>query len=230
MHNLPFTTLAKIRAAPNVGGRPLLASPNDGSNERYVKLLRFLGPSYYEDTPISVAQIVESNGLEDALRCLRTMPEWDSLWRHFAVDCAERVVKPDADPDTKKALVAAREFAACETKDYELDASRWAAVRAERRAAKVWLAREAARAEATRLAEEGWQAWSASRAAIGAASLRVGEGASSATSTAIEAVAVYSPPLWASTTREEYLTAKETEWQTARLLELCAVGAWSPVK
>ena len=39
--------------------------------------------------PFSV--ILDSNGLDDTLWCCRAEPQHASVWRHFAVDCAESV-------------------------------------------------------------------------------------------------------------------------------------------
>ena len=77
---IPTTTLDRIRAH----------SPCESG---YKKLCKGLGGirEYGEDTPITVRQIVEINGLDDALWCLRTMPEQDARWRLLAERYARRV-------------------------------------------------------------------------------------------------------------------------------------------
>ena len=102
--NTPTTTLAKIRAARPCG----LAI---GGTLGYQLLAKTLDKDYGDDTPITVAQIIESNGLDDALWCLRTIPEFDNLWRHFAVDCEERIAHSLTDGRGKTALTVARQHA-----------------------------------------------------------------------------------------------------------------------
>ena len=54
----PTTTLAKIRS-------------HGPCSEGWEKLLKTLGPNYGEDTPVTLLQILDSNGLKDALWALR---------------------------------------------------------------------------------------------------------------------------------------------------------------
>jgi len=59
----------------------------------WVKLNKFLGSDYGKDASVKFSQILESNGLDDALWCLRSIcPEHEKEVRLFAVDCAERVL------------------------------------------------------------------------------------------------------------------------------------------
>ena len=126
--NTPTTTLAKIRAARPCG-------LEIGSTSGYQLLSKTLGKDYGDDTPITVAQIIESNGLDDALWCLRTMPEHNNLWRHFAVDCSERVSHLLTDERSKNALTVARQHANGLATDEQLAAARAAARDAARDAA-----------------------------------------------------------------------------------------------
>lgn len=70
-----YTTLNKIRAC----------SPCEDGWE---KLLRHLGKTSADDEPLSFAEILKSNGLEDALWCCRTAPDHLKEWRMFMVWCA----------------------------------------------------------------------------------------------------------------------------------------------
>lgn len=91
-----YTTIAKIKAA-------------DPCQQRWKAGLRKSGglQKYGADTPITVRQIVEAMGLDDALWCLRTMPEHDSRWRLLAVRYARLVQHLMSDPRSLAALTAA---------------------------------------------------------------------------------------------------------------------------
>lgn len=73
--------------------------------------------SYGADTPINLLTILDSNGIEDTLWCLRaTIEPVDRFARHFAADCAadvldvfERAYPGDDRP--RKAIRAAHAFA-----------------------------------------------------------------------------------------------------------------------
>ena len=120
----PTTTLARICAA-----RPC--------DSGYRKLVKALGGfrKYGKDTPITVRHIVESNGLDDALWCLRTMPEHSARWRLLAVRCARRVQHPMADKRSLTALDVAERHAFGRATDDELAAARDAAFAAAQDAA-----------------------------------------------------------------------------------------------
>ncbi len=96
----PYTTLSRIRAH----------NPCEGG---YRKLAKYLGGvrAYGADTPITLRQIVESNGFGDALWCLRTMPEHDVLWRSLVVRYARRVQHLMTDPRSVAALDVAERYA-----------------------------------------------------------------------------------------------------------------------
>jgi len=72
------TTLAEIRAE---------GPCEDG----WVKLLAHLGKTKADDEPLALLTILESNGLDDALWCLRAK-SLDRLSRHFQAWCAEQVL------------------------------------------------------------------------------------------------------------------------------------------
>jgi hypothetical protein len=139
------TTLNKIRAhGPCADG--------------WQKLLRHLGKSEADDAPVPLAVIVESNGLDDALWALRTLPEHSNLWRQYAVWCARQVQHLMTDPRSLAALDVAERHASGDATDDELAAARAAAWDAARAAA--W---DAARAAAWAAARDA--AWDAATAA-----------------------------------------------------------------
>lgn len=131
---LPYTTLARIRA-------------HYPCEHGYKKLVKHLGGArtYDEHTPITVRQLVESNGLDDALWCLRTMPEHDPRWRLLAALYARRV---------QRMTVAPRRLS---PPDDELPAARAVSRAAEWAAWAAWVA-AGADSEAARAAEREWQA------------------------------------------------------------------------
>lgn len=140
------TTLAEIRAQ---------GPCEDG----WTKLLAHLGKTKADDEPLDLLTILDSNGLDDALWCLR-VPSLERLSRHFQAWCAEQVLpifereRPD-DMRVRNQIAMLRND---DASDQERDAARDAAWDAARYAA--WdAARDAARAAA----------WAAARAAARAA-------------------------------------------------------------
>lgn len=93
------------------------------------KLNKNLGLNYGEDTLLTFKQIYESNGYDDTLWCLRAVDKkYYPLWRHFAVDCAEKVKHLVKDKRSLKVLEVARLHADGLATDEEL-ATVWAAAR-----------------------------------------------------------------------------------------------------
>lgn len=97
------------------------------------KLLKSLGRTQADDEPLAFSRIIESNGLDDALWCLRSIcPEHESQVRLFAADCAESVLHffekqhPD-DNRPRLAIKAARAFANGEISMEQLSAASAAA-------------------------------------------------------------------------------------------------------
>jgi len=146
------TTLNRIRA---------LGPCRDG----WGKLLRHLGKTEPDDEPILFSTIVESNGLVDALHCLRAEPQYDRKVRLYVVWCARRVEHLNPDPRVKAANDVSERFANGRATVAELDAAAEATV--------TWVAREAK--PAVRAGEAAWAAgarsvttwaaWVAARAA-----------------------------------------------------------------
>jgi len=149
------TTLNKIRAhSPCAGG--------------WAKLLGHLGKTKADDEPLSIVTVLDSNGLDDALWCMRAVEGHDREIRLFAVWCARQVQHLMTDPLSIAALDVAERFANCEATKTELDAA-WAEAWAATRAATMAAASDAARAAASNAASDAaWDA--ASNAAWAAAS------------------------------------------------------------
>jgi hypothetical protein len=155
------TTLNKIRQ-------------NSPCHEGWTKLLRHLGKTAADDEPLSLLTILDSNGIDDALWCLRSLPEQSRRWRKLAVAFARTVQHLMTDPRSLAALDVADRHAEGLATDDELDAARDAAGAAARAAAwdAAWAATRAAAWDAawaaTRAAawDAAWDAaWAATRAA-----------------------------------------------------------------
>lgn len=121
--------------------------------EGWTKLLRSLDKTKADDEPVSIVQILDSNGLDDALWCLRAVDGYDREKRLYAVWCARQVEHLMDDERSKNALTVAELHANGEATDEELGAARdaaWAAAMAAAGAA----ARGAARGAAEKAQEE----------------------------------------------------------------------------
>lgn len=109
-----YTTLNKIRE-------------HSPCHEGWTKLLRSLNKTKADDEPVSIVQILDSNGLDDVLRCLRAAEGYDREIRLFAVWCARQVEHLMTDERSKNALNVAERHANGEATNEELDAARAAA-------------------------------------------------------------------------------------------------------
>lgn len=152
------TTLRKIRAAGPCGMRL-----DDGKRVGYLKLRHYLGKGYGDDTPIDITTILDSNGLDDALWCLRAVDGRAREMRLYAVWCARQVQHLMADKRSINALDVAVRHANGTATDDELAAARDDALAAAWAAAWDDDARETARASAWAAAWD--DAWAAARAA-----------------------------------------------------------------
>lgn len=147
----------------------------DHKRETYIK--------FKHNEPISLLSILETNGLEDALWCLRCNDkEWARDSRLFAVWCARQVQHLMTDERSLKALDVAEKFANGEASNKDLIiarsaagdaaalASSWAAASSAAGDA-AWAARyaRAAAGDAAWAARSaaGDDAWAAARAAAG---------------------------------------------------------------
>lgn len=112
----PSLTLNRIRWNPS-GDRPC----EDG----WTTLLRYVGKTRADDEPVSLLTVLDSNGLDDALWCLRAIEGHDRAIRLFACDCAARVLpiferaRP-SDDRPHRAIETARRFANGNASDAEL--------------------------------------------------------------------------------------------------------------
>ena len=121
------------------------------------KLLTYLGKTKADDEPLSIATILNSNDLDDALWCLRAVEGRDREIRLFSVWCARKVQHLLKDQRSLAALDVAERFANGQATDDELNAARDAA------SAAAWDADAAARASAWANARAS--AWAAAWAA-----------------------------------------------------------------
>ena len=135
------TTLNKIRS-------------HDPCTEGWAKLLQTLGKTKPDNEPLSLITIIDSNGIADALWCLRSVDEHNREIRLFAVWCARQVQHLMTDKRSVDALDVAERFANGKATEKELAAA-WDA---------AWAAASAAASAAARAA-----AWDAASAAASAA-------------------------------------------------------------
>jgi hypothetical protein len=127
------------------------------------KLLRHLGKTQADDEPLPITTILDSNGLDDALWCLRAVTGHDREIRLYAIWCARRVQYLMADPRSLAALDVAERYANGAATDNELDAAGAAA------RAAAWDAAGAAAGAAARAAarDAAWAAaWDAQAARL----------------------------------------------------------------
>ena len=150
----------------------LKAIRNHGPCESvWVNLLGALGKTKADDEPLSLLEILKSNGLDDALWCLRAVDGYDKEIRLYAVWCARQVQHLMTDKRSLDALDVADAFANGKVTKKELAAARDAA------RAAAWSAEAAALAAA----------WSAARDAAWAAALAARDAAEDAAWAATEA-------------------------------------------
>ena len=147
----------------------------------YTKLLAHLGKTKADDAPLGFDVILESNGIDDAVWCLRALPEsMDGPVRLLACDFVEHALKyvPAGENRPAEAIRVARLYAAGEATDAELFAA-WAAARAAAREAAAraairdaaWAAARDAAWDAARDAARDDAAWAAAMAAAMAATM-----------------------------------------------------------
>lgn len=148
-----YTTLNRIRS-------------HDPCELGWKKLLKHLGKKKPDDEPLAFTTILESNGLDDTLWCLRSVPEENNRWRLLAVRFARTVQHLMDDERSIAALDVAERHARGGASDEELETAReaaWAAAQAAAEAS-AWAAAEAS------AWEPAWDAaWEAVREAAWAA-------------------------------------------------------------
>jgi len=135
--------------------------------ERYRFLAKALGgiKAYGRDTPITLLQILDTNGLDDALWALRACPDSEKFARLLACDYAEHVLPifetryPD-DDRPRMVIEVSRRYARGEATDAELSAAwpaAWSAAGSAARNAAGSAAESAAWSAAGSAAERQWQ-------------------------------------------------------------------------
>ena len=135
------TTLNKIRAcSPCASG--------------WTKLLKNLGKTHADDEPLAITTILDSNGIDDALWCLRAVDGHQSEMRLYAVDCARSVQHLMTDARSLAAIDVAERHAHGLATNAELDAGRAAGRAAAWDAASdaAWVAAWVAAWDAARVA------------------------------------------------------------------------------
>ena len=108
---------------------------------------------FNHSAPISLVDIANNNGIDDALWCLRCNPEWERDSRLFAVWCARQVQHLMKDERSIHSLDVAEKHADGNATDEELTAA-WAAARAADTAAAMAAATAAAWAADTAAQKE----------------------------------------------------------------------------
>jgi len=124
------------------------------------KLLKHLGKTKADDEPLSLLTILESNGLDDALWCLRAVDGYDKEMRLYAVWCAWQVQHSMQDYKSIVTIHISERDAHGQAIDVELTAATYAAYDAAWRAARdaAWNASWCAAGDAA------WDAVAAARA------------------------------------------------------------------
>ena len=201
------TTLRKIRQ-------------HNPCSEGWRTLLSSLGKTGADDEPLPLTTILQSNGLDDALWCLRTITGHDKEIIRFTLACAQDVRHLMTDQRSLNVLSALERHLESPLSREELDqvvAEAGAAEAAEAAAgaaagAAVWAAEAAAEAAA-------WATEAAAEAAAGAAA-RATEAAAEAAAWATEAAAeAAGAAAWAASWAAAGAATRATEaaaWAAAR--------------
>ena len=141
-------------------------------------LLAGLGKTRADDEPLTFSRILEINGIDDAIWCMRAEPQYAKEWRLFAIWCARQTEHLLTDKTARDALnVAERHAYGLATNEELADAlnaargTTWGSASDAARAATrgpTWAATWAAARAAALNAAKGAAtdaAWSAARAA-----------------------------------------------------------------
>jgi len=91
------------------------------------KLLKHLGKTKADDDELSILTILDSNGLDDALWCLRAVEGHDIGKRRFAVFCAKQVEHLLTDQRSRDAIAVAERWCDGQATDEELASAAYAA-------------------------------------------------------------------------------------------------------
>lgn len=129
----------------------------------WAKLLCHLNKTRADDEPVSLLTILDSNGLNDALWCLRAVDGYQREMRLYAVWCARQTQHLMTDQRSISALDVAENYANHQATDAELDEASVAALNAVLDTA-CGPAREAAWAAARTTDRDA--AWAAARTSV----------------------------------------------------------------
>mgnify|MGYP000881435895 FL=1 len=102
------TTLNEIRA-------------HEPCKDGWTKLLKHLGKTEPDDEPLRFVTILDSNGIIDAIWCLRVRPAYDLKVMEFKLKCARRVESLDKSGKAKKCLDVVEKFIKGEANIEDLD-------------------------------------------------------------------------------------------------------------
>lgn len=152
------TTLNKIRA-------------HNPCRDGWGKLLRGLNKTQPDNEPLWIDTVLDCNGLDDAIWCLRAVEGCDREIRLYAIWCARRMQYLMTDPRSVAALDVSERYARGEASDAELAAARkaaWASSESAARQASESAARRASWASAYTAAANA-AAWAAAAAVEAAA-------------------------------------------------------------
>ena len=142
------TTLNKIRA-------------HNPCADGWEKLLTYLGKTKADDEPLAITTILDSNGIDDAIWCLRAVEGRDKEIRLFAVWCARQVQHLLTDQRSLDVIDVAERYANGEATQDELAAATdaaWAAVRDARDVGSSGAAAWATAWHAADVADDAWAA------------------------------------------------------------------------
>ena len=90
----------------------------------WAKVLRANGGVSADRTqPFALASVLDSNDLSDTLWCLQCLPEYDAVWRLYAVWCARQVQHLMVDQRSIRALDVATDYALGKATSTELAAA-----------------------------------------------------------------------------------------------------------
>lgn len=164
------TTLNKIRAHGPCG-----LDPRESPLTGFCKLRAHLGEDFDPDNDIDIVTVLDSNGLDDALWCLRAVDGHDWEIRMLSISLAREVQHLMTDPRSRRALDVAESYAYGRATE---DERRLARAEAENAfyAAVGDTAYAAGRAAASVVYAAAWDAaenaaYAAGRAAVGGAAV-----------------------------------------------------------
>ena len=100
---------------------------HDPCADGWKKLLKTLGKTQADAEPISLGAILESNGLDDAIWCLRTIEGYDKEIWHFAIECARDVQYLMQDGRSVNALDVSERYINGTATQSELNTAKYAA-------------------------------------------------------------------------------------------------------